>query len=347
MNKKATSDYNPNLTSLKTNNIFGLPFTPSKSRLVFIPVPWDVTVSNFPGTSDGPQRIFESSFQIDLFDSFATDEWKRGMAMERIDPKIVARNKRFRKKSVEYIKFIENGGQIEEDKKFQKTLQEINVACEELCQLIELKSHMHLEQKRIPVVIGGDHSVSYGLIRALSKRQPGFGILQIDAHADLRENYQGFTFSHASAMFNAKRLRGVKKIVQVGIRELCYDEFNLIKKSQKSISTFFDREVQKRMIEGEPWAKICNDIIDELPDTVYISMDVDGLQPSLAPTTGTPLPGGLFFNQVLYLFESLIKRGKTIIGADLVETGPGNLDGIISGRLLFNMAGIILKSNPE
>jgi len=347
MTKKALSDFDPNSTGLKSNNIFGLPFTPAKSKLVFIPVPWDVTVSNFQGTSEGPQNIFDSSFQIDLYDTFATDEWRRGMAMEKIDPKIVARNKRFRKKSVDYIKYLENGGKIEDDKRFAKLLEEINHACEELSQLIELKSHMHLEQNRIPVVIGGDHSVSFGLIRALSKRQPGFTILQIDAHADLRDNYQGLTFSHASAMFNAKRLRGVKKIVQVGIRELCYEEYNLIKRSSKTITTFFDREIHNRMLEGEPWAKICNDIIDELTDTVYISLDVDGLQPSLAPTTGTPLPGGLFFNQVIYLLESIQKRGKKIIGADLVETGPGILDGVISGRILFNMAGIILKSNPD
>ncbi|NCU33131.1 MAG: agmatinase, partial [Candidatus Moranbacteria bacterium] len=279
MAKKGTTDFNPNLTSLKTNNIFGLPFTPAKSRLVFIPVPWDVTVSNYQGTSEGPQNIFDSSFQIDLYDTFATDEWKRGMAMEKIDPKIVARNKRFRKKSSEYIKFLENGGNIEKDKRFLKLLDEVNVACEELSQLIELKSHMHLEQGRIPIVIGGDHSVSFGLLKALSKRQPGFAILQIDAHADLRENYQGFTFSHASAMSNAKKLRGVKKIVQVGVRELSYDEYNQIKKSTKTLVTFFDRDVQNRMLEGEPWAKICNDIIDELPETVYISLDIDGLQP--------------------------------------------------------------------
>ncbi len=346
-NNDALEGYNPNATGNTNNNIFSLPFTLENAQVVFIPIPWDVTVSNFDGTSAGPKKIFETSFQIDLFDPFAPDAWKQGMAMESIDPAMVNRNNQLRKKSSQYINFLELGGQPEDSEEMASILKEINAASEELSLELEFKSLMYLEQGKVPVVLGGEHSVPLGLIRALARKRPGFGILQIDAHADLREAYQGFTQSHASIMHNAIKTEGVEKLVQVGIRELCPEEVQAISKSPGKIRTYFDRDIHNRLFEGENWSEICKEIIEKLPDEVYVTLDVDGLDPALCPGTGTPLPGGLSFNQAIYLLESILSQGKKIIGADLVETGPGEMDGIVSSRLLFRLAGMIIKSQQE
>jgi agmatinase len=310
-------------------------------------MPWDVTVSNFEGTSLGPEKVFESSFQIDLFDPFVPNAWQEGMAMEDIDPAMVSRNQQLRKRASHYISFLELGGDPDEHNDMQEIIREVNDASEALSLELEQKSLMYLEQEKIPVVVGGEHSVPLGLIRALARKRPGFGILQIDAHADLRNAYQGFIQSHASIMYNALQTKGVGKLVQVGIREICPEEVQVISQNPARIRTYFDRDLHNRLFEGDSWSEICHEIVEKLPDEVYVSFDVDGLDPSLCPGTGTPLPGGLSFNQANFLLETIVTQGKKIIGADLVETGPSEMDGIVSSRLLFRLAGMIIKSNAE
>lgn len=340
-------NFDPNGVGNTSNNIFGLPFDVSDSKIVFIPVPWDVTVSSHEGTSMGPSGIFESSFQIDLFDPLMPGAWKHGMAMEEFDPELAARNKYLRKKAVRYISFLEQGGDPQTNVAMLDILDEINEACEALCLELEMKALQYLENDQIPIIVGGEHSVSLGLIRALARENPGFGILQIDAHADMRNSYQGFLYSHASIMHNALNTQGLDQIVQVGIRELCHEEIKVISQNPKRIKTYFDRDISSRMFEGETWMDICEEVADRLPEKVYVSFDVDGLDPSLCPSTGTPVPGGLSYNQAIYLLETILAKGKKIIGADLVETGPGTIDGIISTRILYRLAGLLIKSNMK
>jgi agmatinase len=340
-------DFDPNATALTGNNIFGLPFTPAEARIVIIPVPWEVSVSNLEGTALGPEKVLDTSFQIDLYDPFAPNAWKQGIAMETIDPALASQNSQTRIIASNYIHFLESGGDPTKNADMDQACSTVNDACEKLCIDLEQKSLMYLEQDKIVMILGGDHSVPLGLIRALARKHAGFGILQIDAHADLRKNYQGLTHSHASIMYNALNTPGVKNLVQVGVRELCPEEAEYIQKNRKRISTFFDHSLKTQLFEGVLWKTICNEIVEKLPDEVYLSFDVDGLEPALCPGTGTPLPGGLSFDQAMYLLETLVKSGKKIIGADLVETGPGNIDGIVSSRLLFRMAGFLTVSNPK
>ena len=344
--KNPLSDYDPNAVGMKDHNIFGLPFSSRDARLVFIPVPWDVTTSHVAGTSGGPANILQQSYQIDLFSPSGGDAWKQGMAMEEIDAKLLNKNKIMRQKAVELINFLENGGEIEEHASMQQHLESINKACDEVMTDVQEKSLKYLENKQLPFLVGGDHSISTGLIHALAGTEE-FGILQIDAHADLRKDYQGFKHSHASVMRNALNTKGVTKIVQVGIRELCPEELDVINGNPIQIKTFFDHHMHQRLFIGEAWDALCREIVEQLPAKVYISFDVDGLEPSLCPGTGTPVPGGLSYNQALYLLESVLKSGKRIIGADLVETGQTTTDGIVSCRLLFHMASMMIKSNKR
>ena len=192
-------------------------------------------------------------------------------------------------------------------------------------------------------LVGGDHSTPLGFIKALSDIHPEFGVLQIDAHADLRKAYEGFTYSHASIMYNVlHEIPQVKKLVQVGIRDYCDEELEMSQQHQDRIKTYFDKDLKERQFEGDTWKNICEEIIAQLPQKVYISFDIDGLDPKLCPNTGTPVPGGFELDEVFYLFKTLRKSGKELIGFDLNEVSTGQhtgdgIDSIVGARVLYKL----------
>ncbi len=324
-------------------NIFGLPFGLAESKLVFIPVPWDVTVSNHEGTSLAPQMIFDQSSQIDFHDPFSIDAWKQGMAMEQVDESLIETNQLFRSKALACIRFMEEGGDPQQSPSVNQNIAEVNQACAAMIENLTSKCQAYHHAGQIPFLVGGDHSISTASLQALASAKPGFGILQIDAHADLRKDYQGFIYSHASVMRLAADIQGVANIVQVGIRELCDDEVSFIQDHSGKVKCWFDRDLAARQFKGEPWDVLCQEIISDLPDQVYVSFDMDGLDPSFCPHTGTPVPGGLTYNQAMYLLEEVVRSGRQIIGADLVETGPHSFDAMMACRVLYRMAGMLLK----
>ncbi|MFR5870708.1 MAG: arginase family protein [Alistipes sp.] len=142
-------------------------------------------------------------------------------------------------------------------------------------------------------LVGGDHSVPLGLIRAVAERNPGVGVLHVDAHADLRRAYEGFTYSHASIMYNVlNEAAGVSALVQVGVRDLCDDEARLASADAR-VRLFDDYALSAAKFGGESWNAVCDRIIACLPEKAYVSFDIDGLAPEYCPHTGTPVPGGL------------------------------------------------------
>jgi agmatinase len=196
-------------------------------------------------------------------------------------------------------------------------------------------------------VIGGDHSTPLGYMQALAQRYPEFGILHIDAHADLREAYEGFQFSHASIMFNALRLPQISKLVQVGIRDLCHDEVDLIQQSQGRVSAYYDPALKQKLYAGTPWLDLCKQMVSELPSQVYISFDVDGLDPKLCPTTGTPVPGGLELEQAFCLFREVVQSGRQIIGFDVSEVGNAEWDGNVGARAVYKLCNLMALSQTH
>ncbi len=196
-------------------------------------------------------------------------------------------------------------------------------------------------------MLGGEHSTPLGLIEAIDSQNKPFGILQIDAHADLRNAYEGFQQSHASIMYNVvQNCKNLHKLVQVGIRDVAQSEIDLIEESTK-ITTFFDWKIKQELYEGKSWKSIVDTIIAELPQRVYISFDIDGLKPYLCPNTGTPVAGGFELEEINYLFFSLIHAGKEIIGFDLNEVGTDSTsdwDANVGARALWNLVCVTEKS---
>ncbi len=291
-------NFNPNDIGNADNNIFGLPFSPSEANLVIIPVPWEVTVSYSAGTAKGPEAVYDASYQVDLYDPFVKDAWKLGVAMMPVDGEIKQTSKRLRKKAEKYIDMYALGKTASKNAQMKSIKKEIDTACKELNNHVKKTALKQLNKGKVVALLGGDHSTPLGLMQALAEKNESFAILQIDAHADLRDAYEGFEFSHASIMFNALKIPQVSQLVQVGIRDYCDNELALINDNADRVKTFFDSDIKARQYEGDTWKNICQDIVKALPEKVYISFDIDGLDPKLCPDTGTPVPGGFEVDQL-------------------------------------------------
>lgn len=337
------TNFNPNENGLMHHGIFGLPFNVEESKMVLVPVPWEATVSYKGGTADGPKAILDASQQIDLYDFINPDGWREGIAMADIPSGIFYKSKQVREK---VLKYLEKYNEKQIDKELQD---EINSDCLDLKNYVKETTEKLLSDNKIVGVVGGDHSVTLGFLEALADKYKDFGILHIDSHSDLREAYEGLTYSHASTFYNALKIKNVKKLVQIGIRDISPFEAELIKKEGDKISTFTDYEIKKAIFAGKTWAKKCDEIVKKLPKEIYISFDIDGLSPNLCPNTGTPVPGGFTIDELIFLFEKIISSGKKIIGFDLCEVAPGKdqWDGNVGARVLYKLCLIALKSRNQ
>ena len=344
MNKQEKIDsFNPNTAGLKDANIFGLPFSNEECDIVLVPVPWEVTTSYGAGTSNGPAHILEASFQVDLYHPEFPELWKKGIGMADIPESMLLRSVDLKQKAAQIIDLWEDGIDVDSDANGQLIIREINTACEEMNQWVEAQVSHWLDAGKSVGLIGGDHSTPLGYLRALAKRHDSFGILHIDAHKDLRIAYEGFTYSHASIMYNAIQLPQITSLVQVGIRDFCAEEKEVADNASGRVHVFTNAQLQRERYIGKNWQQQVDEIISKLPQKVYISFDIDGLDPTLCPNTGTPVPGGLWFDEATYLLSSLKRHNKTIIGFDMVEVAPGADDwnGNVGARLLWHLCGII------
>ncbi|MFK7951226.1 MAG: agmatinase family protein [Ekhidna sp.] len=322
--------YNPSEVG-KKGTIFGLPYDADESDLILLPVHFDVTTSYVDGTAQAPNLILEESSQLDLSQLAIHEPWNMKMAMIQGIGSL-SENDRVRDLAKGVIDALENGNSPNKE-----SLNQVNAYCEQVHNEIENRCSDLLDQHKLIGIVGGDHSSPLGLIRAIAKRDQ-FGILQIDAHMDLRNAYEGFTFSHASIMYNVLKEDSISSLTQVGIRDFCEEEENYIANSIKQIDVFYDEVLFRNKMDGVSWSDQVKAMVDTLPDNVYISFDVDGLDPSLCPNTGTPVPGGLRFNEVIYLVEQVVRSGRKIVGFDLCETGNHAWDANVSARVLFRLA---------
>jgi len=317
--------FDPDAAAPKKSGIYGLPYTPDEAKVVIIPVPFEATTSYGGGTSRGPAAVLEASKQVDLFDHETGRPYEAGIAMLDIPRKIAGWNSKAKKLG-------------------RKNVRAVNKISESVNEWVYDKTRALLDTGKISVLLGGDHSVPFGAIRAHAERYPHMGILHLDAHADLREAYEGFAYSHASIFHNVITKIDIPKLVQVGVRDVGARELELIIHSRGRIRTFFDDELAARKEEGVAFATIADEIVDELPNDVYLSWDIDGLDPTLCPGTGTPVPGGLSWNEAIGLLRAIRRAKKRIVGLDLCEVAPGETewDANVGARLLYKMIGFAL-----
>lgn len=344
------SNFDPNSVGNPDNNIFGLPFTEEDARLVIVPIPWEVTVSYNAGTARAPEHIFNSSLQVDLYDPDVENGWRQGFYMQPSDKKVLMKSDYLRKEAELLINYISHAEVVEDNKFMCKSLREINEGSVFLNNWVFERTKELLDAGKLVGLLGGDHSTPLGFFKAIAQKHGAFGILQIDAHCDLRKAYEGFTYSHASIMYNAlEEIPQLQKLVQVGIRDYCSEEVDYINVSNSRVVTYFDKNIKERQYEGETWRHIVDEIISHLPEKVFISFDIDGLDPKLCPHTGTPVQGGFETEQVFYLFKRLIQSGRKFIGFDLNEVGVSHdeWDENVGARCLFKLCNLLVAANPR
>lgn len=338
--------FDPNSPGAVDAGIYGLPFTAQEADIVLVPVPWEVTTSYGAGTSHGPAAILEASYQVDLFHREFPDLWKRGIVLDDIPEALLDQSKALKKEAQHVIRFLSEGGDAKAKARADKALKLIDAECAVMNEWVERRTAYWMDQGKLVGLVGGDHSTPLGFLRAQAARHERFGILHIDAHMDLRIAYEGFTYSHASIMYNALGLEQVGTMVQVGIRDFCEQENKVFLKEKDRVKVVLSSDLRRQRYEGVTWREQCDAIIAALPDKVHISFDIDGLDPKLCPHTGTPVPGGLEFEEATYLLSRLAASGKRIIGFDLVEVAPGkhdDWDANVGARLLFHLCGVLAK----
>lgn len=325
--------YNPSGLGLDNGHLFGLPFEFEESEIVVLPVPWEVTTSFGAGTSQAPQSILKASSQLDLYHLDYPEAWKQGIYMLEVSEEISKLNKQYVVKANELILLQEKGRTID---KLKNEIEAINEVCDYMRKWVFEQSSVLMNRGKKVILLGGDHSTPLGYIQALAQKHKSFGILQIDAHADLRKAYEGFEYSHASVMYNALQLPEVTSLVQVGVRDICQEEIDFINQDGR-IHTYFESRLKEHQFQGLNLKDQWLSAIDNLPQQVYVSFDIDGLDPSLCPNTGTPVPGGIDFNAAIYLLKLLKESGKEIIGCDLNEVGKEEWDANVGARILYQL----------
>ena len=343
------SNFDPNSVGNPDNNIFGLPFSEEDARLIILPIPWEVTVSYNAGTARAPEHIFNSSLQVDLFDPDVKDGWKEGFYMRPYDKKVLMKSDYLRKEAELYINYISHAEIVADNKFMCKSLKEINEGSNFLNNWVFERTKELMDAGKLVGLLGGDHSTPLGYFKAIAEKHGDFGILQIDAHCDLRKGYEGFKYSHASIMYIAlEEIAQLSKLVQVGIRDYCEEEVDYINANQNRIVTYFDKDIKERQYEGESWKQIVDEMISHLPGKVFISFDIDGLDPKLCPHTGTPVQGGFETEQVFYIFKKLVQSGRQFVGFDLNEVGVSQdeWDENVGARCLFKLCNLLVSANP-
>lgn len=334
------TSFDPNAAASPDAGIFGLPFTRDEAQVILLGVPFDATTSYRPGTALGPEAIRTASMQVDLYDHRFGRVYERGIWLAD-HPELVAQLSAETRRLTQPL--LDRGGATEAD---SGALAPINAACEQVNDFVRTHTASVLAAGKVPGLIGGEHAVSLGAIQACADHYSEIGVLQVDAHMDLRESFEGFRYSHASIMHNVlESIPGVRRLSQIGIRDYCEEELNVVEASEGHVHVTYWADAADVLANGGSMRLLWHKAVECLPERVYVSFDIDGLDPSLCPHTGTPVPGGLSFEHASLLLEVLKGSGRQIVGFDLVEVAPGastepEWDANVGARVLYRLCAL-------
>ena len=258
------------------------------AQVVLIPVPYDGTSTWQKGSDKGPEAFLHASENMELFDIETRSEpYKKGVYLA---PAITE-----------------------------------NSSPEKMVEAVHKITKNYIKQEKFVTIFGGEHSISIGTIRAFNDCFDDLTIVQIDAHADLRSEYEGSKYNHACAMYEAST---TNNLIQIGIRSMDIEELENMDENQ----TYFAHD----MIEDDDWA---NDSIDQMSKNVFITIDLDAFDPSILPSTGTPEPGGLLWYETIEYLKKIFKK-KNVVGFDIVELCPNENDkssDFLAAKLYYKM----------
>lgn len=253
------------------------------SKVVIVPIPYELTVSYGSGTAKGPEAILKASHYVELYDEETGREVYRELGIATLEP-------------------LNLKGLSEKD-----ALGLIFDTCNKL-----------ISKGKFIISLGGEHTITQALIAPFANEYKNLSVLHIDAHSDLRNEYLGNKLSHACVMARVCEYLNPENLVQVGIRAQCKEEAKFIK--EKNITTLYSHEIKTGKYDkfGKTWQEY---VIKKLTENVYLTFDVDGMDPSIMPSTGTPEPNGLYWEEIMKLL-SLLGKHKNVVGCDIVELSP-------------------------
>lgn len=348
--------FDPDAPAQLGSGLFGLDLPKEQCRVRVLGVPFDATTSYRDGAARGPQAILAASHQVDLFDAMQREwpggdgrPWAAGIHFEH-DHEIESWNREARPLAEAVIAV---GGQLGGCRELQDKLDRVNAIGAAVNQRVHGWTREVLADGALPVILGGDHSVPFGAITAAAREHSNLGLLHIDAHADLRDAYEGFTWSHASILHNVLAAAPtVEQVVSVGLRDLGEREVQAIEDSGGRVRPLHDHKWGLARARGHDLFQLASRELDHLPEDVWLTIDVDGLDPALCPNTGTPVPGGLTWNEVMVWLEALTRSDKRVVGIDLCEVSPGAhddpetdaWDAVVGSRLLYKLVGTALAT---
>jgi agmatinase len=293
------------------NFIFDMESTYKTAKLILLPVQFDSTCSYNFGTCDAPYEILTQSYQVDIDKKLIADKifWQEFDIIKKYNTR-------------ENIEFNSN-----------KVYELVYDKCKKII------------KNKTSGLIGGEHGVAYGHIKSLSEKYENekICVIQFDAHMDLRKKYQDITYSHASVMRNVLDNCKNIDIIQIGVRDFGNEESELVKSEdyKHRIFTIYDKFIYECKLSCN-MGDITNSLsVVESYDKVYISFDIDVFNPSLCPNTGTPVPGGIEFNDMLFIFDELKKFN--VIGFDLCEVGNKNWDANVGSRVLYELCKLMIR----
>jgi agmatinase len=271
-----------------------------RARVVVVPVPFDGTTCYRPGTREGPQAIIDASRNLELYDA----ELRRSPYRVGIH-------------TLRAVEIIQGDAAA-------------------MVERVEFVTEALLARDKFIVTLGGDHLTSIGIVRAYAKRYPAMSVLQIDAHADLREEYEGSALSSATIM---RRVLDVcSRTAQVGIRSLSEPEARLVEERQ--LPLWLASDIHHQTLQGRrDWI---GEVVAQLADEVYVTIDVDAFDPALVPGTGTPEPGGLGWYDVVDLLAA-VTESRRVLGFDVVELSPlmeGHVSPVVAAKLVYKLIGM-------
>lgn len=315
-----------------------------KADVVIISTPWSVTSDFGRGATYTPDAIIEASVKSGIYDALSGVSLAGRISTVEINYDIQELSEHLGREA-ERVKHYGADASSLMTEHYARKVAHIDEGFATMQQSTYEEVKRYAEQGKCVAVIGGDHSVAYGAVKAIAECHGGVGVLFIDAHADFCQG-EPFRFTHRSIARNIiEDISLVERLVAVGVRDISPEEALSIESSPKS-EIFLAERLASERFEGRSWGELCREIVERLPQQVYISFDIDALKIEFCHNTNAPVPGGMTFDEVIYLINSVVESGRKIVGFDISEIVPNleyTMDATVGARLLSKMIVAALK----
>lgn len=314
--------------------------------IVLVSVPWAVTSANGGGAAYAPDAIIDASTTVGLYDIIHDISIEGRVATAEVNYDIQESSQHLGSDAAKVVEHIEDGGSLSGDY-FTRKISRINDGFRLMNSSVCAQVWHFASKGKTVGVIGGDHAVSFGAVKALSELHKGLGVMIFDAHCDIRPSGNVFDYSHRSVVRNIlEEIPQLEKLVCCGVRDLSAADLSALS-SEPRLSVCYAERMATMHHQGTTWQEVCKQAIHDLPQKVYISFDIDALALECCPTTKSPVAGGFQFNDAVAIITAIVESGREIVGFDITEIVPNgeqSIDATVGARLLVKLCAAALKS---